>query len=93
MFTDCMVVCQDQDFPCHRAVLASASPVFERMLNTDMRVGNERRIDVDDVEPCSMKALLKALYIGEGSSNAPAPEGIALSATKHKYAAYFPFSD
>ena len=40
MFTDCMVVCQNQDYPCHRAILEIASPVFERMLNTDMLVGN-----------------------------------------------------
>ena len=56
MFTDCMVACQDQDFQWHRAVLSSASTVFERMLNTDMRVGNERRIDDVEGEESSMTA-------------------------------------
>ena len=45
----------------HKAVLASQSPVFRRMLESDMK---EQRTEIPDVDPVVMSDLLTYLYTG-----------------------------
>lgn len=61
-FTDCTIVCAGEAMPCHRVVLANASPVFERMLTSEMREGVERRIEITDVEPSLVRTMLRVMY-------------------------------
>jgi len=63
-FTDCIVICGQEETPCHRVVLASASPVFEKMLNTDMKESLERRIDIGKTEPKYVRSMLNSIYKG-----------------------------
>mmetsp|Transcript_5698 Transcript_5698/g.17253 ORF Transcript_5698/g.17253 Transcript_5698/m.17253 type:complete len:244 (-) Transcript_5698:82-813(-) len=64
-FTDCVVVCGSHEVPCHREVLAQASPVFERMLASEMRESSEQRIMVGGAEPRVVELMLEFIYCGE----------------------------
>jgi len=64
LFADCTVVCSDQILRCHRAVLAGISPVFQSMLTTEMLEGQEQRIQIQDVEPAVLQALIAFAYTG-----------------------------
>lgn len=64
-FCDCEIACGEVTVACHRAVLAQASPVFERMLSSDMLEGQRQRIEIKEAEPQVVRALLMFLYLGE----------------------------
>lgn len=64
-FTDCVIVWADAEEPCHRAVLAAASPVFERMLSSRMEEAVQQRIVIKDVQSEIGQALLRFMYLGE----------------------------
>ncbi|CAE8728101.1 unnamed protein product [Polarella glacialis] len=67
-FTDCEVICGEQVTPCHRAVLAKASPVFERMLTAPMSEATERQLRISGVEPETLQFMLQFAYTGELST-------------------------
>lgn len=50
--------------PCHRALLAEASPVFESALSANMRESSEKRLEIRDAEPGTVAAMLAFLYTG-----------------------------
>mmetsp|Transcript_29654 Transcript_29654/g.44341 ORF Transcript_29654/g.44341 Transcript_29654/m.44341 type:complete len:158 (+) Transcript_29654:3-476(+) len=65
-FTD-MLICSDQDsvrLPCHRAVLAASSEVFDRMLCSSMKEGVEKRLVLPNVPASSLKCFLEFIYTG-----------------------------
>mmetsp|Transcript_93532 Transcript_93532/g.260436 ORF Transcript_93532/g.260436 Transcript_93532/m.260436 type:complete len:283 (+) Transcript_93532:71-919(+) len=74
-FPDCEVVCAQEVIPCHRAVLAGASPVFDRMLSSNMLEGERRQILVGDSEPKAVQAMLEFVYTGQVTSDT---RGVAL---------------
>ena len=37
LFSDCKIVCDEREFKCDRNILASRSPVFLAMFNSDMK--------------------------------------------------------
>jgi len=62
-FADCTIECGGETIKCHRAVL-SLSPVFQRMLESDMCEGLDNRIRISDAEPHIVKMLVQFIYIG-----------------------------
>uniref|UniRef100_A0A7S1RKA6 BTB domain-containing protein n=1 Tax=Alexandrium catenella TaxID=2925 RepID=A0A7S1RKA6_ALECA len=63
-FTD-MCICAEEggaELPCHRAVLAVSSPVFDRMMATDMKEGSERRLVLRNASIQTLRCLLEYLY-------------------------------
>jgi len=61
-FTDAVVRCGGHGIPVHRAFLAAASPVFERMLAGGMREASEAAIDIDDEEPSVVESAIRFIY-------------------------------
>lgn len=61
-FTDLVIVCADLEIRCHRAVVARASPVFDRMLNSDMIEARTEKIEIKDAEPSSLSAMVEYFY-------------------------------
>lgn len=47
---------------CHRAVLASASPVMDRMLSSWLKEGKEMRIVIRDVSPEDLLTFVMYIY-------------------------------
>ena len=63
-FADIVIKCGDQEFKAHKAILASQSPVFNRMLETDMKERRENIIKMDCIDPNVVTNLLTYLYTG-----------------------------
>merc|ERR1712008_367825 len=65
LHTDCTVAVNGHETQCHRAVLAAASPVFQRMPVSGMQEANDCRIGIADAEPDVVTAMLHFVYVGE----------------------------
>lgn len=64
-WTDMTVVAEDgEPIPCHRAVLASASPVFDRMLSSQLLEARERHVRVGDVSSAVLHSFVAFMYTG-----------------------------
>ncbi|KAF5892146.1 kelch-like protein 40a [Clarias magur] len=61
-FVDCVLKIKDQDFPCHKLVLAASSPYFKAMFLSDMKESKKREVVLKDVEPDIMGMILKYIY-------------------------------
>lgn len=61
-FVDCVLKIKDQEFPCHRLVLAASSPYFKAMFLSDLEESKKREIVLKDVEPGIMGMILKYIY-------------------------------
>jgi hypothetical protein len=58
-FSDVKIVCGNETFPCHKAVLAARSDVFEDMFDmTGSTENQEGVVQVDDFDARTMKSLL-----------------------------------
>lgn len=68
-FTDFVIACEGDEFPCHRAVLAEASSVFEAVVSTNMAEGQSGCLRIQDAEPESVSAMLSFIYTGKLVSN------------------------
>jgi hypothetical protein len=64
-FSDCALTCGERRFNCHRAVLATASPVWRAALEGDFRERKEATIRIDDADPHVVESLLRYVYIGK----------------------------
>lgn len=64
-FTDCKMVCGGREFPCHRIVLATASPVWRVALAGPFQESRDAVIAVTDADPSTVEALLKYVYGGK----------------------------
>ena len=64
-YTDFYVTSSGETIPCHREVLAQASPVLERMLAHEMEEAREQRDEIDDAQPHAVLALITFTYTVE----------------------------
>ena len=64
LFTDLTIKCAEKEFKAHKAVLASQSPVFKRMLMTNMTEKESNVIELTDIDPPALSELLTYLYSG-----------------------------
>lgn len=71
LFTDCTISVSGEHIKCHRAVLAYASPVFRRMFESDMREAAEQVVEMSDVEPQVVEAMLTFIYTGHVKLDEP----------------------
>ncbi|CAL1294228.1 unnamed protein product, partial [Larinioides sclopetarius] len=60
--TDVQVKTKTKSFPAHRIVLCARSPVFKRMMTSDMKERNSDSIEVDDLGDDVLQQLLLFLY-------------------------------
>eukprot|EP00930_Biecheleria_cincta_P007850 TRINITY_DN109129_c0_g1_i1.p1 TRINITY_DN109129_c0_g1~~TRINITY_DN109129_c0_g1_i1.p1 ORF type:complete len:312 (-),score=57.51 TRINITY_DN109129_c0_g1_i1:160-1026(-) len=81
-FTDFVVAC-GEEIPCHRAVLAEASPVLAAAVESTMREGREGRLEIKDVEASAVKAMLQYMYTGEVNCDANALASALLLADRY----------
>jgi len=67
-FSDVVVKCGGIKFECHKVFLASSSPVFKAMFNTQMKEKINNEVHINDVKPDVMAVLLQFLYTGKVSN-------------------------
>ena len=61
---DTIIKCTDKEFKVHRVILASRSPVFRAMLESDMKEKQSGVVEVSDITPEAMSDLVAYLYTG-----------------------------
>ncbi|OBS73599.1 hypothetical protein A6R68_15861, partial [Neotoma lepida] len=64
-FTDCCLVVAGQEFRAHKAILAARSPVFRAMFEHDMEESKRNRVEIHDLEPQVVKAMMGYIYTGK----------------------------
>lgn len=82
-FTDCTVVFADAEERCHRAVLAAASPVFDKMFSSGLEEAVEQRVVLQDVQSEIGRTMLRFMYMGEIDESFSKP--IDLLGVAHMY--------
>jgi len=64
-FTDYNIVCEDEEIPCHREVLASCSPVFDRALDPHRyKEGCSNRYELKGSKVAVVKSMVEFMYTG-----------------------------
>ena len=64
LLSDVTIKCEDAEFKAHKAILASQSPIFMRMLESDMKEQRTNVIEVSDVDQAVISDMLAYLYTG-----------------------------
>ena len=84
---DYKLVCGEEEFPCHRAILAARSPVVARGLAQGEHLGRAVREgwQVHDSSPAAVRALLDFVY----TAQVPDMEEEGLAVEVHKLSDFF----
>ena len=65
--SDVQIKCGDQTFDAHQFVLSARSPVFSRMLQSEMKEKTSGRVILRDTSPDVVSELLSFIYTGSCS--------------------------
>ena len=61
--SDIKIVCDDEEFPCHKFILSSRSDVFQVMFSTkESREELDGILKIDDISAQTMRTFLKFMY-------------------------------
>jgi len=82
-FSDCIIVCGNKEFQCHRTILASRSPVFDAMLSHDMEEKKSGRIVVEDLDVDVVQGMLEFIYSGHVNDIKLKASGLLAAADKY----------
>merc|ERR1712179_773372 len=70
--SDILLVCGEENFPCHKSILAARSDVFETMFkHTEFKENKEGIIEINDMEVKIMKLMLKFIYTNDLETEIP----------------------
>ena len=61
---DVTICIQDNEFPCHRNVLAATSPYFRAMFTSDLNESKQDRISILEVDARSVEQVIEYAYTG-----------------------------
>ncbi|XP_077987610.1 kelch-like protein 38 [Glandiceps talaboti] len=88
MFTDVIIKVGDEEFACHKVVLAANCGYFKAMFSSKMREAEEGMITVNGLHPAIMKALITYTYSGKLTMNTGNAQEMLASASflQHKSA-------
>lgn len=73
-FSDVKIVCGDKVFECHRIFLSSRSTVFRAMFQHGTTEAQTRRIEIKELEPEVLQAMLEYIYTGNMEFSSLKPE-------------------
>ena len=86
-FTDAFIVCQEKEltavFPCHKAILAGRSQVFEAMFSPNFKEGMENKVEVVDVAADVLEEMLRFIYCGGVKNLKDGAANILVAAEKY----------
>ena len=64
--SDFKIICDGQEFPCHKLILSSRSDVFKAMFHSDLKIDeDESTLTIPDIPADTMKVFLKFIYTDE----------------------------
>ncbi|GAB6025875.1 hypothetical protein CHUAL_014049 [Chamberlinius hualienensis] len=64
-FCDVTLCVEEEEFPCHRIVLASFSPYFKAMFSSELAESRQERVALNGVEAEMIKQLIEYAYTSE----------------------------
>ena len=64
-FSDVVLKCNGQDFPCHKVVLSARSDVFKAMLENEMKEAHDNVIAIIDSSPEIVTMMVEHIYTGK----------------------------
>ncbi|KAG5684603.1 hypothetical protein PVAND_013828 [Polypedilum vanderplanki] len=59
-----LITSENEEIFVHKLFLSARSPVFDAMINTKLLEGTEKRAKIDDIDPKSLKELIRFIYSG-----------------------------
>ncbi|XP_057326727.1 TD and POZ domain-containing protein 1-like [Microplitis mediator] len=62
--SDVIIKVKNEEFPAHKIVLASHSPVFSKMFSTEMKEAKENCVDFSEFDVVVIRELTKFMYTG-----------------------------
>ena len=62
--SDLKIVCDGQEFPCHKLILSARSDVFKAMFTSDLKFNknDESTLEIPDISAETMKTFLQFIY-------------------------------
>jgi len=67
--SDVVINCGQKVFNCHKFILKARSPVFNAMFQADMKEGNSREVNIDNIDPKVLEDMLHFIYTGKIPNN------------------------
>ena len=83
-YIDVTIKSGDKEFKAHKAVLASQSPVFKSMLETEMKEKKSSVIEISDTDPGVISEMLSYLYTGSAPNMETMAEELLIIANKYQ---------
>ena len=81
--SDIKIVCDDEEFPCHKFILSARSDVFETMLSTkESREELEGILKIEDISAHTMRTFLNFMY-KDALKNEDIDSNLLLAAEKY----------
>ncbi|GFR75522.1 kelch-like protein 21 [Elysia marginata] len=87
LFTDAVLCVDEEEFPCHKNVLAVSSPYFQAMFTSDLRESRENRISFNEVSPLTLKRVIDYAYSGKVEINTSNAQEMLAAACLFQYPA------
>jgi len=66
-FADITIKCEGKSYGCHKYILASRSPVFKAMFESDMKEKRTGSVEIKNMRPEVLERLLGYIYTGYAS--------------------------
>ena len=83
--SDIKIECEGKTFDCHQAILATRSPVFMAMFQTNMKEKETKVVTIDDFKAEVVSEMLHFIYTGNVSDKDISELGTELLAAADKY--------
>jgi len=80
---DLIVKCGDEEFECHKFMLAARSKFFRAMLQAEMKESISGVINIQDIEPEVFKDLLDFIYTGSAPNIEENAQDLLIAADKY----------
>ncbi|XP_072018224.1 kelch-like protein 24 [Amphiura filiformis] len=79
LLCDVTLVVEDEDFPCHRCMLAACSPYFQAMFTSDLAESRQSKVHIHGIDAPSMKIILDFCYSSKVEINETNVQGLLLA--------------
>jgi len=83
LYADVTIVCQDQEIPANRVLLATRSEVFRAMLSHPTKEARSGRIEILDADATVIEQMLAYIYTGFAPNVEAIAEDLLIAANKY----------
>jgi len=82
-FSDCVIACGGQEFPCHKFILSARSPVFDAMFSHDTKEQARNRVEIKDLDVKVVQDMIDYIYSGQVTELESKAAGLITAAEKY----------